>query len=503
MASSTLCVACAQLPQKDAGLAVSKQQCLACKTTFGLTSYGAPFRIKPTKRSLVMSPMVLTGVTIGCGFFMFVMFLVGLGFWTKDQVRPKANRPADPPAPNELARIREVAVDERFPSNIAPPTAKKRIRDLIAMIKGENDVKQDNFLVMHMERRSELRGMPFVMGDACRMDGKRARSFQTSVEAVRNGFDRDSGQKRGAPAKDDGQHSGFWNAYMSQAGAQGGMESDAGIAALTQMIGPERKSMRAGLVRQLASAKRAEATRALARAAVFDVDLDVREAAIKALKEDGRGKDVSGEVFVRAIRYPMASVAKQAAHAMLALERTDLLPELAAFLDEKAPGDPEDKVVDGKFACVVREVVKINHHRNCLLCHPPAQTGQTHEVPGVMPIPGAPFPSSPSEAYGNAQSSNDPMVRADTTYLRQDFSVMMPVENAAPWPEMQRFDFLVRSRVVEGQELATLQNLVASRPATFQSENHKAALLVLRRLSGQDADPNQAAWQRVLDNRVE
>jgi hypothetical protein len=37
-----------------------------------------------------------------------------------------------------------------------------------------------------------------------------------------------------------------------------------------------------------------------------------------------------------------------------------------------------------------------------------------------------------------------------------------------------------------------------ARAADFLSENHQAALKVLRDLSGQDAVPNAAAWQRVL-----
>jgi hypothetical protein len=126
-------------------------------------------------------------------------------------------------------------------------------------------------------------------------------------------------------------------------------------------------------------------------------------------------------------------------------------------------------------------------------------TGQPNEVPGVIPIPGSAFPTSPKEAYGAAQSTGEPMVRADTTYLRQDFSLMMPVENAAPWPALQRFDFLVRTRLIEGAELASLVAKVQARPVGFLSENHKAALDVLRRLTGQNAEPNQAAWQRVLE----
>jgi hypothetical protein len=130
-----------------------------------------------------------------------------------------------------------------------------------------------------------------------------------------------------------------------------------------------------------------------------------------------------------------------------------------------------------------------------LLCHPPSVTGQPNEVPGVIPIPSVPFSTSPKEAYGRAQSSGEPMVRADTTYLRQDFSVLMPVVNATPWPDMQRFDFLVRTRVVDGEELKALAEKVKARPADFVSENHKAAADALRRITGQNGAPNAAAWR--------
>jgi hypothetical protein len=197
-------------------------------------------------------------------------------------------------------------------------------------------------------------------------------------------------------------------------------------------------------------------------------------------------------------------VAKRSAQAMIMLDRKDLLPQLAVMLDEPAPGDPFETTLHNEKVHAVREVVKINHHRNCLLCHPPSQTGQENEVPGVIPIPGSSFPTSPKEAYGRARNTGEPMVRADTTYLRQDFSLMIPVENAAPWPELQRFDFLVRTRPVEGKELAALQAKVQSRAADFRSENQKAILRVLTELSGQqNVAPTAAAWQRVIGNRVD
>src|SRR5262249_42339003 len=37
-------------------------------------------------------------------------------------------------------------------------------------------------------------------------------------------------------------------------------------------------------------------------------------------------------------------------------------------------------------------------------------------------------------------------VRADVTYLRQDFSVLQSVENESKWPKQQRYDYVVRVR---------------------------------------------------------
>jgi hypothetical protein len=349
-----------------------------------------------------------------------------------------------------------------------------------------------------MKQRPELRGMPFVMGDACRLNMNKAQSFQTSVEAVRTGLERDL---HSTPTETHNQQSTpFWNAYLASTGNQG-LTTDHGIAALTQVLGPERQGLRASLVQQLASSPLPEATRALARAAVFEASGDIRRDAIKALKNRKNEQDllISNEVLMHGLRYPMAIVSKRTADAMIMLDRKDLLPQVAAFLDEPAPGDPAPPAEDGNGACTVREVVRINHHRNCLLCHPPSATGSTQEVPGVIPIPGQSFPSSPREAYGQAKSSGEPMVRADTTYLRQDFSVLMPVANAAPWPEMQRFDFLVRTRELTPTELAAKQQEMKQRPANHLSDNHKAAIFVLERLSGQqNVAPTREAWQNAL-----
>ena len=74
----------------------------------------------------------------------------------------------------------------------------------------------------------------------------------------------------------------------------------------------------------------------------------------------------------------------------------------------------------------------------------------------------------------------------------------MPVADAAPWPELQRFDFLVRTRVVAGQELAQLQQAMREREKDEPTVHQEAAAQALRALTGKDAAPTQAAWQRIL-----
>ena len=66
-----------------------------------------------------------------------------------------------------------------------------------------------------------------------------------------------------------------------------------------------------------------------------------------------------------------------------------------------------------------------------------------------VPTPDQPLPS-PSEGYDN--SIPEVLVRLEVTYLRQDFSLLQPVADANAWPEMQRFDSLVRTRTLSEQE---------------------------------------------------
>jgi hypothetical protein len=145
----------------------------------------------------------------------------------------------------------------------------------------------------------------------------------------------------------------------------------------------------------------------------------------------------------------------------------------------------------------VRELVKINHHRNCLLCHAPANTGNVSAdtLTAAVPVPSDPLPS-PSQGYQN--SLPDILVRIDVTYLRQDFSMFQAVADANPWPEMQRFDFLVRTRSISDKEADAYREKLVSKEPGLLSPYHRAALAALRELTGRDTAPTAESWRQLL-----
>jgi hypothetical protein len=227
------------------------------------------------------------------------------------------------------------------------------------------------------------------------------------------------------------------------------------------------------------------------------------------------------------LRYPWPSVAQAAAHAIIQLKQKDLVPELIKMLDEPDPRAPVVRESQGKKETVLREVVKINHHRNCLLCHPPGNTPDVMKVAawsegaperviekdvkvvwariseraedvlvGAVPTPGQPFPAS--GGYREF-SSPDLLVRADITYLRQDFSLLQNVADAHPWPEMQRFDFLVRSRVVSEQQAKVYEAEFAKLGENMPYR--QTALIALRRLTGQYGGTTSESWRTALGLR--
>ena len=139
--------------------------------------------------------------------------------------------------------------------------------------------------------------------------------------------------------------------------------------------------------------------------------------------------------------------------------------------------DPSAPTLNEQKKWVKAELVKVNHLRNCLLCHS-ASFSAEDLVRGPIPTPGQPLP----RVYYDRVRGD--AVRADVTYLRQDFSLIEAVKDHGPWPLGQRFDYFVRSRELTELEVA---DMVASDAFPPPSYPQRAAVArALEKLAGSD-----------------
>jgi hypothetical protein len=470
-----------------------------------------------------------------------------------------------------LADVPEVNFQAPMAKRLASEEAQKQTAHMLAKVNHLNDKKPEGFMEALRGQRPDLAGLPFAMGDACRIKGDRSKEFTRAVATVRNCLRAQPPQQvagaiaptaaaaqfRGTvvlaappavvapapeqpvpppalpspaspppatppPAPPEGAvadfvvassvvtHANaetFWKQYVAACAQEDQQLSSvdrkrqenvvlARVAALMQILAPEAPSFRQGLVKCLASVSHKEATQALARLAVFSEEDEVRTAAVTALAVR-RERDYS-DILLGSLHYPWPPVAKRGAEALVKLERTDLLPQLVELLDQPDPRVPVVKVEAGQSVHEVRELVRINHHQNCILCHEPGNTARVspETLTAAVPVPSDPLPD-PSDGY--QVTSPDLSVRIDVTYLRPDFSVRQAVTDANPWPEMQRFDFLVRSRTVTDAEAAAAREKLAARDPGSPSPYQKATLAALRELTGRDAAPTAEAWRRLLN----
>lgn len=445
---------------------------------------------------------------------------------------------------NDLRAVPEVQFEALQGGN--PAEAMNHIGRQIAKINQLNENKTDGFIQELGRERPDLTGLPFAMGDACRTTGERSKQFARAVATVRRALqsspvsnvDRDKAmreekrlieraitieemQRRKVVVAEFAKASGvpsppvsqaelpppehFWDQYQALCLHEDKEQKQADraqpeaiilarIAALTQILLPMTQ-MHPGMAKYLSTVPHVEATRALARLAIFSADEDARKAAIEALKVR-RERDYT-EILVGGLRYPWPAVARRAAEAVVKLERNDLLSQLIDVLEQPDPRAPMTQEIKGKTLPVVRELVRVNHHRSCLLCHAPGNTGKVSAdaVRAEVPVPGQPL-NPPSGGYN--VSRQEILVRVDVTYLRQDFSALLAVADANPWPEMQRFDFLVRMRELSDAEAATLREKLKPREPGEFSPYQRAALAALRELSGRDTEPTPEAWRRLL-----
>jgi hypothetical protein len=349
----------------------------------------------------------------------------------------------------DLRKVPVIAFGEPLSNKLSKEKALRGTAHILAKVNHLNEKKKDGFMLAMIAQRTDLQGLPFLMGEECRTCEKQAKFFAL----IANATNRLIGA---AKQKDDGiqiEEVEVCLAILKELNASSMLRAAedskfrvaaaeregfyrASIAALMQILAPESEGFRAALARYLATVPHVDATRALAKLALFSPEEEVRSAAIEGLKLR-REKDYT-DILLQGFRYPLPMVSKNAAEALVKLERKDLVANLVAVLEEADPRLPSTKTVNGKEVSVVRELVRVNHNRSCLLCHAPGNTANLPDgiLTVAVPLPSEPLPK-PSEGGYNSTPPETPdiLVRIDMTYLRQDFSLMMPVADAEPWPD--------------------------------------------------------------------
>ncbi|HZV06462.1 MAG TPA: HEAT repeat domain-containing protein [Gemmataceae bacterium] len=261
------------------------------------------------------------------------------------------------------------------------------------------------------------------------------------------------------------------------------------VPTLTQILQIEDETTRLLLVRELARMNTSNATTELAIRALADLSPAVRRAALAALRQ--RPPSEYLPILVRGLRYPWPPVADHAALALRALKPSEAAAFLIDLLDLPSPSAPDYDGGTNEYK--VREMVRLNHLRNCLLCHAPSANKDDGLVRGLVPTPGQPLLSG---EYYQSEVAID-FVRADITFLRQDFSVNLTGLDTAPWPDNQRYDFVVRTRPATPAELANTTTQRGNYP------QRDAVLYALRGLTGKDGGTSSDRWRELLGQIAE
>jgi hypothetical protein len=365
--------------------------------------------------------------------------------------------------------------------------------------------------------RPDLRMLPIRFGERCKLDGKQTVALDRLARKLHEYLD------RFLPETLDGRSGSTEKLRQTLLTEMHGKKLEwlqpEAAPALLQILMAEATPIRKILVEMLARIEGTKSTIALAQRAVFDVSPQIREAAVAALRD--RPAAVYRPVLLKALRYPWVVPAQHAAEALVELHETGSAPALVSLLNQPDPAGPMTVANNRR---VLQDVVRLNHIHNCLVCHAPAASSNDL-VLGVDPFVPLParlqtssmtaasqriaggFTDGASSYRGNAGGGGTRIVwlplliRADITFMRQDFSVRQPVSfvRVPFWGPIgsrrQRFDYVLRTRVIPRKLYARFEASIGDRTSYPQRE---AVLFALRELTGKDAGATTEAWMRLF-----
>ncbi len=332
-------------------------------------------------------------------------------------------------------------------------------------------------LLEFLNERPDLNGLPLVMGDECHMEPEQALAMSHISKTVGITLAKfDNFGTRDKNQNDSWRYNMLKDKIIESSTT---FNDEHSLTTLDQMLQVDHPRLRVELINALKASGSEKAIELLARRAKFDLTPEVRLAATKALAKFDAEKYRNH--LLDGFNYPWAAVAQHSAEALVRLNDTNAADSLVNLLRNPAPNIPRQSE-NGSF--VQREVVAINHMKNCLLCHAPS-TGQSDRGRAVVPTWEQPLP----RLYYHSQQGS--FVRADTTYLRQDFSVMQEVEDHGPWPKVQRYDYVVYENELTNEEARNYFQTHRNQ----RNLHREAVVFALRELTGlSPTDNSHASW---------
>ena len=341
--------------------------------------------------------------------------------------------------------------------------------------------------------RADLQGLPLLMGDECRSNQKETRELkQVSSNLGRTiaAFNGSMGS-RDVTQNDAFRNLSVKNMVSQSLRDQGGEPSSQKLKTIDQILQIDHARLRLEMIGRLRKSGSDIALQLLVDKAKFDLEPEVRIAATAALAEMNPD-DIRG-LLLEGFKYPWHVVAQHSAEALVRLDDQDAVPQLIEMLDLPHPHSP----FEDNGALVQRELVGINHMRNCLLCHAPS-TNFLDSVRGIVPHTSMPLPKQYQDLAEMTGVSVPLAIRADVTYLEQDFSVVQPVRNSGPWPSDQRIDYVVRKRKLTAAEANKVMRKISRAP----NRHREAIIFALRELTGETpADNSSATWSTLTVGR--
>jgi HEAT repeat protein len=339
--------------------------------------------------------------------------------------------------------------------------------------------------VLLNSQRLDLAGLPMRMGLDCRLGKEPADNLLAQSRLLRGHLEKSIPKSNGDQRPDP-------DVLRRELLAKSNSEwlKPEAIPALLQLLQAENKPIRLVLVELLSKIDHKRATEALAMRALVDLSAEVREAALQALLNRPAGD--YRDLLLAGLRYPWRALQEHAAEALVALGHKDAVPQLVHMLEETPVEIPFATRINKKEVMLVREVVRVNHLANCVLCHAPS-FDRGDPVRGAVPTPGQPLPAPVTTPQYYERGGS--FVRADITYLRQDFSVMQSVLVPNKWPANQRYDYMTRLRPLSKAELKQYEQVKKDLPLARLRE---PLLFALRELTGKDLGSEPDKWLALL-----